>query len=110
MSIFGKWEQSIKDRNADGMIELLHEDYTFVRHQTGSTMNKSETSEMYRGFLSSEGITTKEHRCVYENDDVLVEHSVIDFADGSTESILACHTLKDGLIIRTETGATLIKK
>ena len=110
MSIFEKWEQSIKNRNPDGMIELLHEEYTFVRHQTGTSMNKAETSEMYRGFMASDGITTREHRCVYENDDVLVEHSVIDFADGSTESILACHTLKDGLIYQTETGATVLKK
>ena len=34
----------------------------------------------------------------------------MDFADGSRESIIAVHELKDGKIIKTETGATLVKK
>jgi len=34
----------------------------------------------------------------------------MDFPDGTTEAVMSVHTLKDGSIIRTETGATLISK
>ena len=50
------------------------------------------------------------NKCIYENDEILVEHNLMDFADGSRESIIAVHELKDGKIIKTETGATLVKK
>ena len=35
--------------------------------------------------------------------------SVMDFPDGSREAVMSVHSIQDGLIIRTETGATLIK-
>jgi hypothetical protein len=50
-----------------------------------------------------------ESRCIYENDDILVEHSLMDFPDGTREAVMAVHTKKDGKVIRTETGATLIQ-
>jgi len=54
-------------------------------------------------------VVIREPRCIYENDELLVEHSVMDFPDGTTEAVMAVHTKKDGKIIRTETGATLIQ-
>ena len=49
-------------------------------------------------------------RCLYENDEILVAHSVTDVPDGTREAVLEFHNLKDGKIIRTETGATLLSK
>ena len=34
---------------------------------------------------------------------------MMDFPDGTREAVMAVHTIKDGKIIRTETGATLIQ-
>ena len=51
----------------------------------------------------------EDHRCIYENEEILVEHSVMDFPDGSREAVMSVHSIQDGMIIRTETGATLIK-
>jgi len=34
----------------------------------------------------------------------------MDFPDGTTEAVLGFHQIKDGKIIRIETGATLIEK
>ena len=42
----------------------------------------------------------------FQNDDILVDHSVLSFPDGSKEAVLACHMKKEGKIISTETGAT----
>ena len=39
----------------------------------------------------------------------MVEHSVMQFPDGSKEAVLVFHQLQDGKILRTETGATLLK-
>ena len=52
---------------------------------------------------------THESRCLYENDEVMVTHAVMAFPDGTREAVLAFHQLKDGKIIRMETGATLLK-
>ncbi|MEC8022329.1 MAG: nuclear transport factor 2 family protein [Myxococcota bacterium] len=109
MSLYDKWNQGFENKDIDAMAGLLHDDFAFVRHQSGATINKSQMLEMLQGFMNSDAISSRDQRCLYENNDVMVEHSVVDFPDGSTEAILACHTLKGGQIIRMETGATLIK-
>ena len=109
MSVYQKWSQGIENRDADALIACLHDDYIFVRHQSGTRMNKAQMSEMLRGFMSSDSVVVDSQRCLYENDEVMVEHSVMNFADGTRESILGFSRLQDGLIIHTETGATLVQ-
>lgn len=109
MSVYKKWSSAMDNRDAAALIECLHEDYTFVRHQTGTTMNRAEMSQMLRGFMSNDAVVVHEHHCLYENDEVLVERSVMNFPDGTRESVLGFNQLKDGKIIRSETGATPIK-
>ena len=59
--------------------------------------------------MANSEVVINQPRCIYENDEVLVEHSVMDFPDGTREAVLAVHTIRDGRITRTETGATLLK-
>ena len=110
MSIYKAWSTAAENRDAEAMIACLHDDFTFVRHQSGTTMNKSEMAAMLRSFMSSELVVMHGQRCLYENEEVMVEHSVMDFADGSREATIAFNRLKDGLIAHTETGATPIAK
>ena len=110
MSVYKAWSTAAENRDAEAMIACLHEDYTFVRHQSGTTMNKSEMAGMLRGFLSSDSVVVHSQRCLYENDEVMVEHSVVNFADGSREAVISFNRLKDGLIVHTETGATMVAK
>ena len=110
MSVFTRWSTAIDSRNVDEAIACLHEDYTFVRHQSGTEMNKAQMSEMMRAFLSNDSVVVHSRRCLYENDEVLVEHSVMDFADGTRESIIGFSRIKDGLIVHTETGATPVNR
>ncbi len=110
MNVFAQWSAASKQRDAEGMIALLHDDYTFVRHQSGTTMNKTEMAEMFRAFMGSDSVVFQSQNCLYENDEVMVEHSVIDFADGTRESIISFNRLKDGLIVHSETGATPINQ
>ena len=108
MSVFEKWLESVEKRDAEIFIDAHHEDYQFVRHQSGTTMNKSEIADMMRGMMANDDLVVKETRCLYENDEVLVMHSIVNFPDGTSEAIIQFSELKDGKIIKTETGATLI--
>ena len=108
MSVFETWSTAIRERDADTLAACLHEDYTFVRHQSGTTMNKAEMSEMLRAFMANEKVVVHSQKCLYENDEVFIEHSIMDFEDGTKEAVLSFNRLKDGQIVHTETGATLI--
>ena len=110
MSVYKAWSTAAENRDAEAMIACLHDDYTFVRHQSGTTMNKSEMAEMLRGFLSNASVVVHSQRCLYENDEVMVEHSVMDFADGSREAIMGFNRLRDGLIVHMESGATPVAR
>ena len=48
-------------------------------------------------------------RIIYENDEIGVAHSFVTFKDGSRQAVLVVYTIKDGKIIRSETGATTLK-
>jgi hypothetical protein len=109
MGVYELLMKAMEERDATHYTEALHEDYEFVRHQTGTTIGKSQMSEMMVSMMANVDVVINEPRCIYENDDILVEHSVMDFPDGTTEAVMAVHTKKDGKIIRTETGATLIR-
>jgi hypothetical protein len=109
MGVYELLMKAMEERDAKHYVDALHDDYEFVRHQTGTTMGKTKMSEMMASMMTNEDVVIKDPRCIYENDEILVEHSVMDFPDGSTEAVMAVHTKKDGKIIRTETGATLIQ-
>ena len=99
MSVFEKWSTAAAERNAEKMSACLHEEYTFVRHQSGTTLNKAEMSAMLQGLMGSTEVVIHSQRCLYENAEVMVEQSIMDFADGSREAVLSFNQLRDGLPI-----------
>ena len=48
----------------------------------------------------------EQHRCIYENDDILVAYNIATFGNGSREAVLQSILRKNGLLWRGETGAT----
>ena len=108
MSMFKKWSDAFETKNLEQITECLHADYKFVRHQSGTELNKEQMTAMFQGFIASDNVNVVEKRCLYENDSVMVEHTVMDFADGTREAVMGFSRLKDGQIIYSETGATLI--
>jgi len=108
MGVYELLMKAIEERDATHYTEVLHDDYEFVRHQTGTSMNKTQMSEMMANMMANDDVVVNDYRCIYENDEILVEHSVMDFPDGSREAVMSVHTKMDGRIIRTETGATLL--
>ena len=111
MSVFEKIKASRENNDLDAWVSLLHENYTFVRHQSNTTLSREEWIPIVKGMfeaVKNGKMETQSSRCIYENQDVLVQHDVISFPDGTKEAVLAAHTLKDGKIFKTETGATSI--
>ena len=51
MAVYELLMRSMEERNAEHYIEALHDDYEFVRHQSGTTMDKEQVSEMMRGMI-----------------------------------------------------------
>ena len=109
MSVYGKWLKGVENLDADALIGLLHEDFEFVRHQSGESLNKAQMSEIMRQMVST-NVVPKAQRCLYESEEVLVSHGIMSFPDGTTKAILRFDLLKDGKMIKSETGATLISE
>jgi hypothetical protein len=81
-----------------------------VRIRSGRQSGKPRFAEMIRKMMASDRTVMGSRRCLYENDDILVVHSVNDYPDGTREAVLMACTLKDGKIRRVETGATPLEK
>ena len=110
MAIFEALNAAIQNRDADAYVGLYSDDAVFVRHQSGTEMNKSEFSDLIKRMMASDETDMGVRRCIYENDDILVMHSINDYPDGSREAVLMACNKKDGMICRVETGATPLQK
>jgi hypothetical protein len=108
MSIYEQRNKAIEANDADLFNDTLHDDFIFVSHLDGSSMNRSEAAEMFTGMMTNDSFEIHNMRCLYENSDVLVDHAVYSFPDNTKEAVLAYHEIKNGKVIRTETGATLL--
>ena len=61
---------------------------------------------MVSGIMANEKFIQESPRCVYENDDVLVQHSFMSSPDSTREAVMLIAMIKDGKITRLDTGAT----
>jgi ketosteroid isomerase-like protein len=110
MAIFEKMNAAVTNNDAGAYLALYADDAVFVRHQSGTEMDKAKFGEMIRKMMASDRTRMGERRRIYENDDILVVHSINDYPDGTREAVLMAMNLKDGKIRRVETGATPLGK
>ena len=106
MTIYNKLTQTMADRNIPAYLELLHQDFVAVFHKTGSRFSKNEWAEMVTGMFANNKFIQDSTRCVYENDEILVQHNFMSYPDGTKEAVMGVLMLKGGKVIRMETGAT----
>ena len=106
MAIYDKLLKTMTDRDVDAYLELIHDDAVFVFHKTGNEFSKSEWGSMANGMMANEKFIQESSRCVFENDDILVTHDFMSYPDDTKEAVMGVIMLKDGKIIRMETGAT----
>jgi ketosteroid isomerase-like protein len=103
MSLLATFNEAFQSGDRDAMDALLHDDYRFIPHVGGVTMTKADMLS----FAGSDAVRQVNHRILFENDEVGVEHAIVHFANGSTsEAVLSFHRFEGGKILSTETGAT----
>jgi uncharacterized protein (TIGR02246 family) len=110
MAIFDRMEAAVGNKDAEAYLALYSDDAVFVRHQSGTSMTKAQFGEMIRKMMASDDMNMGNRRLIYENDDILVVHSINDYPDGTREAVLMACTVSDGRISRVETGATPLQK
>ncbi|MDP6189849.1 MAG: nuclear transport factor 2 family protein [Gammaproteobacteria bacterium] len=99
-------QTAMHNKDMDAYANLLHDDFVFVRHQSGTEINKQDWLVAAKGMMASDKLEFNNSRCIYENHDIMVIHDFMTFPDGSKEAVMGVNMLKDGKIIRIETGAT----
>ena len=109
MSLYSKIKSAQDAKDMEAYLACLHDDFIFVRHQSGTEISKTDWIPILTAMMESDALEFSKQRCLYENDDIMVEHSFMKFPDGSSEAVLVVNHLQDGKIIRAETGATPIK-
>lgn len=108
MELFEKYSKSMKERDVGAYVALLHDDCIIVSHKSGDRYSKDEWVPMVTGIMANEKFIQESSRCVYENDDIMIEHSFMSYPDDSREAVMMIAMKKDGLIIHVETGATTL--
>jgi uncharacterized protein (TIGR02246 family) len=106
MAIYEKIRAAWDARDPEAYLALMDESCEFVRHQSGHVMTKADMADMFRRMMASEKMKISDHRLIYENDDILVTHTINDYPDDTREAVLLAYTLENGKIVRVETGAT----
>lgn len=109
MSLFQKFRQALADRDPSQLEPIFHDDLVFLRHKTGTSLDRQQVLDMMAGMAADENVRILDHRLIYENGEILVHHLLVAFPDGSREAVLEASLLKDGKIVRMETGATPVK-
>ena len=104
MGLFNKWWDAANSKDRNKMAELLDDDFIFVRHNNGEEWVKSQFLDvMLTGVRDKTG--SENRRLIYENDDIVVSHSILDGPSGRN-AVMLVRQVKDGKFIRAETGTT----
>jgi len=106
MALYEKLNKSMHNRDVVSYLSYLHDDFTVTFHKSGNSFNKDEWSSMVTEMMANDKFIQESSRCVYENEDILVEHSFMSYPDNTREAVMLVAQKQDGKIIHMETGAT----
>lgn len=106
MNIYPEMEAAMRSDDATRYADLLHPDFEYVRHKSNDTLNRAEMAALLEKVWAGGNRTIEEMRCLYENEDILVIHTVLLFRNGSREGAMIVNIKKDGQVIRTESGVS----
>ena len=103
MSLIQKLWDAEEAKDLNKFNEVLSEDFVWVKHSTGEEISRDTLGEW---FMSDDSPKSENNRIIYENEEIGVAHSFVTFTDGSRQAVLVVYVIKNGKIIRSETGAT----
>lgn len=108
MTIYQRLLDAERSRDIESYIDLFHQEAENVFHKSGNTFSKTEWASMVADMLANPKFINESSRCVYENDEIMVSHDFMSYPDDTREAVMVVALLKNGQIIRMETGATLL--
>ncbi len=107
MSVIKKLWDAEENKDLAQFNKVMSEDFVWVKHSTGEEIGRDVLATW---FMSDDAPTSVNNRIIYENDEIGVAHSFVTFKDGKRQAVMVVYTIKDGKIIRSETGATDMPK
>ena len=96
----------MQNRDVKSYLSCLHEDFKVVFHKSGNILDKGDWSSLATEMMANEKFIQETSRCIYENEDILVEHIFMSYPDNTREAVMLVALKKDGKIFQMETGAT----
>ena len=97
------------DRDIEAFNRCYHDDREFKFHSSGRIVRRGDNTDE-QTLERWDTFKVEDDRCLYENEDIHVTHSIVHFPNGSTDAVMMVHMKKDGLLWRTETGSTPMPK
>ena len=107
--VYEKYLESSENRDAELWMSIFHEDYEFLLHSDNKLIRYGEGS-IERVVNLTVVLEVESRSCIYENDEIGIEHAFVTFSDGNQQAVMGVYTFKDGQVIGFETGATNISK
>ena len=105
MGLFEKWWDAANLMERDKMGALLDDNFTLIRHNKGDVLNKEEFLDYLMTGIRDQ-VTCQDRRLIYENDSIIVSHSVLESKEAGRNAVMLVRTVKDGKITKQESGAT----
>jgi hypothetical protein len=103
MSLLEKMNKAMEEIDTSSMEEILHDDFEFYFHSSGTSIGKAEVIEWVK---SGDVKNEKPPRILFENNEVGFDHSIVKFSDGKRQAVMAHYKFIDGKVIFMDTAAT----
>jgi len=97
---------AMRANDVDRYAALLHDDFEYVRHKSGDSLSRDQMAALLRKVWADGNRTIRTMRCLYENADIMVMHTILEFRSGSVEGAMIVHIKKDGKVLRIESGVS----
>ena len=106
MGIFNKFQEAWEARDITSLAECFTPDWEFHMHSSGAIIKLDEWKEFFGEMIKNPAVKNEASRLIYENDDIIVMHSIGTFPNGSRDAVMHVGLKKDGKIYKSETGST----
>ena len=107
--LYDRMTKAKADRDIGAFNSCYHDDWEFKFHSSGRIVRRGDNTDE-QTLERWDTFKVENDRCLFENEGILVTHSIVHFPNGSNDAVMMVHMKKDGLLWRTETGSTPMPK
>lgn len=107
--LYDRMTKAKADRDIGAFNSCYHDDWEFKFHSSGRIVRRGDNTDE-QTLERWDTFKVENDRCLFENEGILVTHSIVHFPNGSNDAVMMVHMKKDGLLWCTETGSTPMPK